>query len=94
MSERLRVAILTGCLFVIGLHFEQSAKLLLEVWRGPYAGGAVTPPLAVAPEARPYQVAPAARSNQFAPAARPVEFAPPPSLEGAEWLARASRDGR
>jgi hypothetical protein len=76
MSERLRVAILTGCLFVIGLHFEQSAKLLLEVWRGPYAGGAVTPQLAVAPAARPDQLAPA------------------PSLEGAEWLARASRDGR
>lgn len=40
MSERLRVAILTGCLFVIGLHLEQSGKLLLEVWQGPYAAGA------------------------------------------------------
>lgn len=37
MNERLRVAILTGCLFVIGLHLRQSGRLLSEVWRGPYA---------------------------------------------------------
>lgn len=37
MNERLRVVILTGCLFVIGLHLRQSGRLLSEVWRGPYA---------------------------------------------------------
>jgi len=37
VNERLRVAILTGCLFVIGLHLRQSGRLLSEVWRGPYA---------------------------------------------------------
>lgn len=41
MNERLRVAILTGCLFVIGLHLRQSGRLLSEVWRGPYAPGPV-----------------------------------------------------
>ena len=40
MNERLRVAILTGCLFVIGLHLRQSGRLLSEVWRGPYAPAA------------------------------------------------------
>lgn len=38
MNERLRVAIVTGCLFVIGLHLEQGARLLREVWQGPYGG--------------------------------------------------------
>ncbi len=36
MNERLRVAIVTGCLFVIGLHLKQGARLLREVWQGPY----------------------------------------------------------
>ncbi len=40
MNERLRVVILTGCLFVIGLHLRQSGRLLSEVWRGPYAPAA------------------------------------------------------
>jgi len=53
VNERLRVAILTGCLFVIGLHLRQSGRLLGEVWRGPYApaptqldGMSSEPPLA------------------------------------------------
>lgn len=50
MSERLRIAILTGCLFVIGLHLEQSGKLLLEVWRGPYAAGGAAALVATPPE--------------------------------------------
>ncbi len=36
MDERLRVAIVSGCLFVIGLHLQTGARLLREVWRGPY----------------------------------------------------------
>ncbi len=51
MNERLRVAIVTGCLFVIGLHLESGARLLREVWQGPYGGAsAVDAPLA-SPEA-------------------------------------------
>lgn len=53
MSERMRVAILTGCLFVIGLHLEQSGRLLLEVWRGPYAVGADAVLVATPLEASP-----------------------------------------
>ncbi len=77
MSERMRVAILTGCLFVIGLHFEQSAKLLLEVWRGPYANGAAALPIADSREARP-----AVGAEAVAEAQRAAD---------AEWVAHAAR---
>jgi hypothetical protein len=80
MSERMRVAILTGCLFVIGLHFEQSAKLLLEVWRGPYANGAAALPIAASRAAGPDALADAST-----PAQRDAH---------AEWLAHAARNRR
>ena len=38
MSERLRVAFLAGCLFVIGLHLKTAGRLIVDGWRGPYAG--------------------------------------------------------
>lgn len=38
MSERARIAFLTGCMFIVGLNLESAARLLLEGWFGPYAG--------------------------------------------------------
>ena len=37
MSERLRIAIVAGCLFVVGLHLRTAGHILRDGWRGPYA---------------------------------------------------------
>jgi hypothetical protein len=42
MSERVRIAFLTGCAFVIGLHLRTAGHLIADGWRGPYAAPAAT----------------------------------------------------
>ena len=36
MSEKLRIAIVAGCLFVVGLHLRTAGDLLRAGWFGPY----------------------------------------------------------
>jgi hypothetical protein len=37
MNERLQLALIVGCGFVIGLEAPNAARLVLESWTGPYA---------------------------------------------------------
>ena len=46
MNERLRIAFLTGCLFVIGLHLETGWQLIVDGWVGPYSEYESAPALA------------------------------------------------
>lgn len=37
MNERLQLALIVGCGFVIGLEAPSASRLVLESWTGPYA---------------------------------------------------------
>lgn len=49
MNEKGRVAFLTACLFVIGLHLRTAGRLIVEGWVGPYADSGPAEPLARGP---------------------------------------------
>ncbi|MCC7015283.1 MAG: hypothetical protein IT454_22175 [Planctomycetes bacterium] len=37
MNERTRIAFITGCMFVIGMHVKTAGRMLIVGWLGPYA---------------------------------------------------------